>query len=101
MDVIKLNVSDVDQSLLKQGFSQFMEEYSAFLNFGLAIAVTTGVLAFIILLMQLAKDGDKPHMRSKILNEMMVVGVIVAFTGAFQIIINLMYSIILANPPVE
>lgn len=81
--------------MLHRGLEHFWDEYSVLINVGLAIGVLSGILAFIILLMQLAKDGDKPIVRFKILNELMVVGITTGAIGGFWTILNLFYRIML------
>lgn len=85
---------DIDADLMKRGFKTFFVEYNIIINGVLGIALLTGILAFIVLLLKLAKDGDKPQERSKTLNEMLVVGMITALTGTFWGVMGLLYSIV-------
>lgn len=96
MEVLELiGVKDLDVPMLQVGFSQIMKEYGIWINGIMAFTILTGILAFIVLFIKLAKNGDKPQERSKVLNELFVVGIITSLAGSFTLVLNLFYSIMI------
>lgn len=65
------------------------KEYYIFINGFIAFGLLSGILAFIILFMQLAAASTNPHARSYILFEMTMVGITTALLGGFPLIIVL------------
>lgn len=63
------------------------KEYYIFVNGFIAFGMLTGVLAFIVLFIQLAQVGSNPYARIFILREMLVVGVATALLGGFPLLL--------------
>lgn len=77
---------------MEKALTNLYKEYYIFVNGFIAFGLLTGVLAFIVLFLQLAQVGSNPYARIFILREMMVVGVSTALLGGFPLLIVLYYA---------
>lgn len=80
---------------VESGFRNLMDEYKIILSGLIAFGMLTGILAFIILLMQLSSKGDNPQARSEIIGKMFKVGITTALLGAFAAVVAIYYGIML------
>lgn len=80
---------------LKKNFKAFATEYKVYLNISIAFGILTGVLAFIVNLIRLAKNADNPKERKKTLTELAVVGITTAMLGSFGLISALYFGILM------
>lgn len=77
---------------METALTNFYKEYYVFVNGFIAFGMLTGVLAFIVLFVQLAQVGNNPYMRLFILREMLAVGISTALLGGFPLMIILYYA---------
>lgn len=77
---------------MEKALTNLYKEYYVFVNGFIAFGLLTGVLAFIVLFVQLAQVGSNPYARIFILREMLVVGISTALLGGFPLMIVLYYA---------
>jgi hypothetical protein len=77
---------------MEKALTNLYKEYYIFVNGFIAFGLLTGVLAFIVLFLQLAQVGSNPYARIFILREMLVVGISTALLGGFPLMIVLYYA---------
>lgn len=70
---------------MEKALTNLYSEYYIFVNGFIAFGLLTGVLAFIVLFIQLAQVGTNPYARIFILREMLVVGISTALLGGFPL----------------
>lgn len=83
----------LDTTVLSSGVQAFLTEYQLLINAGTAFGILTGILAFIVLLMQLSANGDNPNERTKILKELFIVGITTALLGSLTFVLQVFYSV--------
>lgn len=74
---------------LLPAIQRFYDEYFIFVNGFIAFGMLSGVLAFIVLFVQLGAASTNPHARTFILFEMMMVGISTALLGGFPLMMAL------------
>lgn len=93
--VFAVGIGKADPAQLKKGLVIFLGEYNIIIGAITGVAILTGLLAFIWLLMKLAAQGGNPKERGEILKQMGVVGITTALLGAFTFIVSVYYSVII------
>lgn len=83
----------LDTTVLTSGVKAFLTEYQLLINVGTAFGVLSGILAFIILLMQLSANSDNPQERGKILKELFFVGISTSLLGSITFVVQVFYSV--------
>lgn len=75
---------------MQQALTNLYREFYIFVNGFIAFGLLTGILAFIVLFLQLGSSGNAhPMARAFILRELLVVGISTALLGGFPLIIVL------------
>lgn len=72
--------------------TNFYQEYTIFVYGVVAFGVLSGILAFIILFMQLGATGSNPHARTFIMFELCMVGFCTAMLGGFPIVMEIYFN---------
>lgn len=93
--VFAAGIGKADPAQLKKGLVIFLGEYNIIIGAMTGVAIMTGLLAFIWLLMKLAAQGGNPKERGEILQQMGVVGITTALLGALTFIVGVYYSVII------
>ena len=88
----RVHATDILPKGMNQALTNLYTEYYIFVNGFIAIGLLTGVLAFIVLFVQLGQVGSHPYARLFVLREMLVVAVSTALLGGFPLLIVLYYT---------
>lgn len=89
---MRVYATDVLPKGMNQALTNLYAQYYILVNGFIAFGLLTGVLAFIVLYVQLGAMGHQPYARMFILKEMVVVGITTALLGGFPLLIVLYYT---------
>jgi|HigsolmetaAR206D_1030411.scaffolds.fasta_scaffold00003_115 heme/copper-type cytochrome/quinol oxidase subunit 2 len=87
-----VNAQEISDGL-KKSLANLWDKYWFYIAIFITFGVLTGLLAFIILFVRLARHATNPQERSRIFHEMMAVAATTAALGAINLIVALYLSI--------
>lgn len=79
------NATNIIPPGMEKALNNLYAEYYIFVNGFIAFGLLTGILAFMVLFLQLGAAGSNPYARIFILREMLVVGISTALLGGFPL----------------
>lgn len=85
------SATDVIPKGLLTALTNLYNEYTIFVYGFISFGVLSGLLAFIILFMQLGAASTNPHARAFLLFEMTMVGLTTALLGGFAVVMEIYF----------
>lgn len=80
---------------LNEKLANFQEEFGTTVNGFLGFFLVSSILIMIIHFIRLGQHGDKPALRTKVMNDMMITGVCTAVIGSLWFVYGLVMAIAL------